>query len=244
MKYELWLNEPFLREMELQKRELRILEIIDGYLRYRNIVSTDTKKAEIVEFIVSETINNPFLKAYTIRWALYKYTDLKNQNVSAAHVMDMIKKGMSNEVHKAIVKRWDDEDQASRIPQMSESQKEEKKKADRLIAWNIVVDLVKSGDSQFHNSNWIPAIKHLAFGIKYLPDELTQEHFNETAKEIVFRQIEDDKQNPSQSKDDRTKTLKDLVLIAANQIQGTDIESRINNLRQRMICENYIKENL
>lgn len=244
MKYELWASEPFLRTFELQEREMRILSILDKYLRFRNIVSTETRKAEMVDFIVSEMINIPYLKEYTIRWALHKFTDEKNQNVSAAIILAMIRKAVASEDHKAILKRWDNEDQASRIPQMSESQKEEKKKADRLFAWNIIVDLVKSGDSQFHNSNWIPAIKHLAFGIKYMPDELTHEHFNETAKEIVFKQIEDEKQNPSQSKDGRTKTLKDLVLIASNKIQGTDIESRINNLRQRLICENYIKEKL
>ena len=244
MIFETWIKEPFLREIEINKRVIMLSKLIHEYSMFRNIEVKEAQKISIVEYIIENQIYVPHLKLCTIKWAFDKFTDTNNHNISAFIVFDLIKKAYQNEFHKAIVKRWDHEDQASRIPQMSESQKEEKKKADRLFAWNIIVDLVKSGDSQFHNSNWIPAIKHLAFGIKYLPDELTHEHFNETAKEIVFRQIEEDKQNPSQSKDDRTKTLKDLVLIAANQIQGTDIESRINNLRQRLICENYIKENL
>lgn len=244
MTYEIWISEPFLREIELGKRLTTLTKLVHDYCNFRNIEVKEASKIAIVEYIIENQIHTPYLKLCTIKWALDKFTDPTNHNISAFIVFDMIKKAYQNDLHRSIIKRWDTEDEAKRIPQMTESQKEEKKKADRLFAWNIIVDLVKSGDSQFQNSNWIPAIKHLAFGIKYLPDELTQEHFNETAKDIVFAQIEADKQNPSLSKDDRTKTLKDLVLIAANKIQGTDIESRINNLRQRLICEDYIKNNV
>lgn len=244
MTFESWIKEPFLREIEINKRVIMLSKLIHEYSMFRNIEVKEAQKISIVEYIIENQIYVPHLKLCTIKWAFDKFTDTNNHNISAFIVFELIKKAYQNEFHKAIVKRWDTEDQASRIPQMSESQKEEKKKADRLFAWNIIVDLVKSGDSQYHNSNWIPAIKYLAFDLKYRPDDFVYDGFNTLAVETIVKQIEDDKQNPSLSKDDRSKTLKDLVLIASNKIQGTDIQSRINNLRQRLICENYIKENL
>jgi len=244
MKYELWASEPFLRTYELQEREMRILSILDKYLRYRNIVATETRKAEMVDFIVSEMINIPYLKEYTIRWELNKFTDEKNQNVSAANVMTMIRKAISHEDHKAAIKRWDAEDEKNRLPVMTEAQKQDMKREARLVSWNIVVDIVKSGKQEFNNLNWINAIKHLAFEIGFVPEKMDLDHFHDKAMGTIYKEIESDKNNPSLSREDQKKSLKDSLLIVSKQIQGTDIESRINNLRQRLICEYYIKNNL
>jgi hypothetical protein len=241
MIFETWASEPFLREVEINKRVILLSKLIHEYSMFRNIEVKEAQKISIVEYIIENQIHVPFLKLCTIKWAFDKFTDTNNHNISAYIVYDLIKKAYQSEVHKQIIKRWDSEDQKNRIAPMTEAQKQDMKREARLVSWNIVVDIVKSGKQEFNNLNWINAIKHLAFEIGFIPEKMDLDHFHDMAMGVIHKEIESDKNNPSLSREDQKKSLKDSLLIVSKQIQGTDIESRINNLRQRLICEDYIK---
>jgi hypothetical protein len=119
MKYEQWAVEPFIRDFDTRINkevnpdilDTEITRIIHNYLSFRNIQQSETQKAEMIAIILHEIINFPFLKSYTIRWALNEFTDLTNQNVSAAVLIGMIKKGYSHEKHKEVLKLWELADQ-------------------------------------------------------------------------------------------------------------------------------------
>ena len=93
MKFELWNAEPFLRDIPKGNRAEEILKIVHKYLDYRNIEQSEGQKIVLVEFILEEIKNLPFLKSYAIRWALNQFTDSTNHNVSAAVVIKRKSKG-------------------------------------------------------------------------------------------------------------------------------------------------------
>ena len=188
-------------------------------------------------------INIPYLKLCTIKFALKKFTDENNQNISAAIILAMIKKAYQTEAHKAILKRWDLEDQQNRLAPLTDMQKEELNKKARLDSWNKCIELCKNGQN-IEDPNWINAIKYLSKDLAYQPEKKLIEHFDSIAKSIIFAKVEQDKTDVTKSRDQHKASLKESLLIAANNIEGSDIESRITLLRRKLICKEYILKNL
>lgn len=243
MEYGIWNSEPFLREIELSKRSALLIEVIAKYAKFRNILIDGKRLNEIVDFILDEIINIPFLKLYTIRYALTKFTDENNQNISAAIIMAMIKKAYQTETHKAILKRWDVEDQPNRLASLTDMQKDELNKKARLDSWNKCIELCKNGQNM-EDPNWINAIKYLYKDLAYQPEKKLIDHFENVAKSIIFAKVEHDKADITKSRDQHKASLKESLLIAANNIEGSDIESRIVLLRRKLICKEYILKNV
>lgn len=243
MEYGTWNSEPFLREIEFSKRSDLLIDTIGRYAKWRNILIDGIRLNEIIEFILDEIINIPNLKLCTIKWAITKFTDVNNQNISASIIMDMVKKGYQTELHRSILKRWDLEDQQNRLAPLSDMQKDELNKKARLDSWNKCIELCKNGQN-IEDPNWINAIKYLSKDLAYQPEKKLVQHFEDVAKSIIFAKVEQDKSDVTKSRDQHKASLKESLLIAANNIEGSDIESRIILLRRKLICKEYILKNV
>lgn len=243
MTFEIWNSEPFLREVEMGKRLTLLTKVIYDYALNRNIEVKDASKIAIVEYIIENQIHVPFLKLCTIKWALDKFTDPTNHNISAFIVFDLIKKAYQNEAHKAILKQWDILDQQNRLAPLSDMQKDELNKKARLDSWNKCIELCKNGQN-IEDPNWINAIKYLSKDLAYQPEKKLVQHFEDVAKSIIFAKVEQDKSDVTKSRDQHKVSLKESLLIAANNIEGSDIESRIILLRRKLICKEYILKNV
>lgn len=237
MEYGIWNSEPFLREIELSKRSALLIEVIAKYAKFRNILIDGKRLNETVDFILDEIINIPFLKLYTIRYALTKFTDENNQNISAAIILAMIKKAYQTEAHKAILKRWDVEDQSNRLAPLNDMQKEELNKKARFDSFQIISN---DPNLSFDNPNWLNAIKYLAKDMDYKPDPKQVERFHKIARDVIFEKLDKDKTDVTLSRDDHKKTLKELAQMVADQIEGSEVEGRIVNLRRKLILQEYI----
>lgn len=241
MEYGTWNSEPFLREIELSKRSDLLIEMIVGYAKWRNILIDGKRIGETVDFILEEIINIPYLKLCTIKFALKKFTDENNQNISAAIILAMIKKAYQTEAHKAILKRWDQEDQQNRLAPLSDMQKEELNKKARLESWTWCCENL---ENTFDNPHWLNAVKYLHKDLQYQPEKKFIDHYTNKAESIIFAEVQANKQNTSLSRDDHKIALKELLLIESRNIHGSDLESRIINLRRKLICKEYILKNV
>lgn len=243
MKFEIWNSEPFLRNLEIEERAKIILKIIHGYLGYRNIEFSERQKNDIVECVLTEIKNLPFLKSYAIRWALNQFTDSTNHNVSAAVVMAMIKKGYSHEVHKETLKRWELEDQKNRLAPLTEAQKEELNAKARADAWAVCVDQVANSNVDFENPNWRNAAYYLAKELTYSPNADITATFNELAIETIKKELKAVTIDLNTSKDERSRATILFSDIISNNFEDKDLQSKIDSLRRKMIVRNYIEEN-
>ena len=243
MEYGLWINEPFLRDLETPKKSLLLIEAISKYAKFRNILIEAKRIVETVDFLLEEIEKIHLLKLYTINYALKKFTDENNQNISAAIILAMIKKAYQTEAHREILKRWDQEEEKNRLAPLDEMQKEQLNKIARWDSWNVCIELCKNGND-LDNPNWINAIKCLSKDFQYKPDKELIEHFDNIAKGIIFAKVEQDKADVTKSRDQHKVSLKESLLIAANNIEGSDIESRITLLRRKLICKEYILKNV
>ena len=243
MKFEIWNSEPFLRNLEIEERAKIILKIIHGYLGYRNIEFSERQKNDIVECVLTEIKNLPFLKSYAIRWALNQFTDSTNHNVSAAVVMAMIKKGYSHEVHKETLKKWEVEDQKNRLAPLTEAQKEELNAKARADAWAVCVDQVANSNVDFENPNWRNAAYYLAKELTYSPNADITATFNELAIETIKKELKAVTIDLNASKDERSRATILFSDIISNNFEDKDLQSKIDSLRRKMIVRNYIEEN-
>lgn len=243
MKFELWNAEPFLRDIPKGNRAEEILKIVHKYLDYRNIEQSEGQKIVLVEFILEEIKNLPFLKSYAIRWALNQFTDSTNHNVSAAVVMAMIKKGYSHEVHKETLKRWELEDQKNRLAPLTEAQKEELNAKARADAWAVCVDQVANSNVDFENPNWRNASYYLSKELAYtLTDELRRD-FNALAIETIKKELKAVTIDLNASKDERSRATILFSDIISSNFEDKDLQSKIDSLRRKMIVRNYIETN-
>lgn len=243
MKFEIWNSEPFLRNLEIEERAKIILKIIHGYLGYRNIEFSERQKNDIVECVLTEIKNLPFLKSYAIRWALNQFTDSTNHNVSAAVVMAMIKKGYSHEIHKETLKKWEIEDQKNRLSTMTEAQKEELNAKARADSWAVCVDQVANSNVDFENPNWRNASYYLSKELAYtITDELRQD-FNALALETIKKELKLVTSDISAPKDERQRATILFSDIISNNFEDRDLQSKIDSLRRKMIVRNYIETN-
>ena len=243
MKFEIWIKEPFLRDVEFEDRAKELFKIMHGYLAYRNIDQTDQQKNNLVKFIIEEIKNLPFLKSYAIRWALNQFTDSTNHNVSAAVVMAMIKKGYSHEVHKETLKKWELEDQKNRLAPLTEAQKEELNAKARADAWAVCVDQVANSNVDFENPNWRNAAYYLAKELTYSPNADITATFNELAIETIKKELKAVTIDLNASKDERQRATILFSDIISNNFEDKDLQSKIDSLRRKMIVMNYIETN-
>lgn len=244
MKFEIWIKEPFLRDVEFEHRAKELFKIMHGYLAYRNIDQTDQQKNNLVKFIIEEIKNLPFLKSYTIRWALNQFTDPTNHNVSAAVVLAMIKKGYSHEAHKEILKKWELSEPKNRIPEMSEAQKEELNAKARLDSWNVCVDQVANSNVDFSNPNWRNASYYLSKELAYtLTDELRRD-FNDLAIKTIKKELKTVTRDVNASKEERSKATILLGDIISSNFEDQELQAKIDSLRQKLVVRNYIELNL
>ena len=243
MKFELWNAEPFLRDIPKGNRAEEILKIVHKYLDYRNIEQSEGQKIVLVEFILEEIKNLPFLKSYAIRWALNQFTDSTNHNVSAAVVMAMIKKGYSHEVHKETLKKWEVEDQKNRLAPLTEAPKEELNAKARADAWAVCVDQVANSNVDFENPNWRNAAYYLAKELTYSPNGDITATFNELAIETIKKELKLVTSDISAPKDERQRATILFSDIISNNFEDKDLQSKIDSLRRKMIVRNYIETN-
>ena len=243
MKFELWNAEPFLRDIPKGNRAEEILKIVHKYLDYRNIEQSEGQKIVLVEFILEEIKNLPFLKSYAIRWALNQFTDSTNHNVSAAVVMAMIKKGYSHEVHKENLKKWEIEDQKNRLAPLTEAQKEELNAKARAESWAVCVDQVANSNVDFENPNWRNASYYLSKELAYTPTDDLRQDFNTLAIETIKKELKAVTIDLNASKDERSRATILFSDIISNNFEDKDLQSKIDSLRRKMIVRNYIETN-
>lgn len=241
MNIESWKAEPFLKSIELPRRQVLLLELIDSYLKYRNITNTDIQKANMAEMISKEVTNYPYLKLRSIREALHKKTDPNNSNVSAAGIMAMIKSFYGSEEHKAAVNDWFESEKNNHIQEVSESSKEELNKKCREEGFNKCVEQVKEGNINLDNVNWTLAVLHLQKDIKL---ELTKEQrakYEDQAINIVLNETKKILNNEQTSRNDRNTAARVVSELLDNKFDQ-DTKAKITNVRQKLICKSYIEE--
>jgi hypothetical protein len=251
MKYEQWAVEPFIRDFDTRINkevnpdilDTEITRIIHNYLSFRNIQQSETQKAEMIAIILHEIINFPFLKSYTIRWALNEFTDLTNQNVSAAVLIGMIKKGYSHEKHKEVLKLWELADQKNRLPELTEAQKEDLNAKARADSWAVCVDQVANSSVDFENPNWRNAAYYLAKELAYKPNKAITEDFNTLAIQTIKNELKAVTNDLTASREERGKAIANFADLCNLNFEDKDLKGKVDSLRRKMIVRNYIELN-
>lgn len=239
MTYEFWKQEPLLREVEINKRIDIITGIISRYLAYRNISNSPEQQAIISNAINIELIRMPYLKKITVRWALHKFTDMANSNISAALIIDYLRKGYNHELHKEILKQWHKDEVDNRIPEITDSAKEEKNKEARKLAFDLATESVKNNLVNLDDWFWKNTYLYLAKDLEFRPDQEILDRFEKMAIEMIEKEIKAELANPDLNRDKRSKSTKHLSELLTLE-KDPELKSRIDLLRKKLITMDFI----
>lgn len=246
MKYQDWNNDLFVRSIPKDKRIISTLEIIDKYLRFRNIIQDDLQKAVIVNAIVDEAFYMPYLKFYTVRWSLHKYTDVNLHNISAAIILDMIKKGYSSKEQKDIMNQWikDQEKATNLLPDQNQETIEEKNRQARLSDFEKCVDHVNNNQVDFNKGCWKNGIQYLIKDIKLILTKEEIERYNDIAMNQVYGIYKAMQTDINASREVRQRAMIVSSDLLDKKITDEEIRNEVIALRQKLVLKDYIESML
>lgn len=243
MKFEIWVEQEFLRNIPKGQRIIEVLKIIHNYLNYRNIEQSEKQKSDIAEFVLTEILNLVYLKSYTIEWALKEYCDPSNNSISAAVVMGAIKKAYASAQHKEIMEKWEAYDAPNRLAPITDGKREEMNRTARKEFFDKCVEQVKNDKVNFDTLFWHNAIQYL---VKDIGLKLTQEQlapYQERAVQMVMDDLKKELSNVNLRRDERSRATILLADLMDMKIDDSDLKAKINLTRQKLVTMDYIYAN-
>lgn len=239
MKYEQWKLEYRLLEIELSERIVLLTKIITKYLEWRNIDQPDYKIAIIVEAINKTLLTMPYLKPLSLRWALKIFTDASINNISAALIIDYLRKGYNHEIHKEILKQWHKDEMDNRIPEITDSAKEDLNRKARTEDFQRATESVKNNLVNLEDWYWKNAYLHLAKDLDFKPDEERVHYFEKMAIEMIEKELKSELAIPDLNRDKRSKSTKHLSELLTLE-KDPELKARIDLLRKKLITMDFI----
>lgn len=203
----------------------------------RNIQNDQNQFQVIIKTVLEwcDRSGNGYVKPCFLRWALSEFHDVRNNNVSASILIEYLKMGYKHDKHRQIVFKWEQAQEASRVPEKPVSILNAES---RESSWAVISEMVKSGNVDYSHPLWLNAIKYLANDLKFSAEKKYIEKMHEKAKNIYTFDLERQRgQTESKTEIQEIGRILDKVK-AGGQSEGLDM------LRRKLIVEDFIKKGL
>lgn len=233
-----WHNEAFFRTLNPLVSVDIVSDILEEYMRFRNITPSREQREYIIKFTVEELRSNAYAyaKPCLIRWALRKYDDPRNNNLSAGVIFEYIRLGYKSHEYQQIVHAY---------LEAQDNQVEEKSLSTRNLeamedAWAKCVASVKADKANLNDWFWASGYRYLALVLKYRPEQSIIDRCQEQAYKQTFDEWKRDANNMRLrgQHDDAKEMLRELE--NKNFANG----DAVTNLRRKLVALDYISKNL
>jgi len=213
-----------------------IRSVIEEYFLKRNIVN-NKQQFDVIITTIHEWATRPgngYVKPCFLKWALETFTDVRNNNLSAMILVEYLKLGYKHEFHRNIVMKYEAAMEANRIPEKPLSVLNVEA---RKLAWDKIVEMVKSGQIDYSSTWWVNAAAYLAKDLGFAPEKKYIEKMHEKAKSIYICDLKRSKEL-SESKTE----ISEISRIIEKVTSGGESEG-LTMLRRKLIVEDYIRSN-
>ena len=233
-----WPNELFIREYDQAAANSIIVGIMAEYLTFRNITPTKEQREYIIRLLIEELRSNAYAyaKPCMIRWALRRYDDPRNNNLSAGVIFEYIRLGYKSHEYQQIIHAY---------LEAQDNQVEEKSLSTRNLeamedAWAKCVASVKADKANLNDWFWASGYRYLALVLKYRPEQSIIDRCQEQAYKQTFDEWKRDANNMRLrgQHDDAKEMLRELE--NKNFANG----DAVTNLRRKLVALDYIRKNL
>ena len=233
-----WDKEKFFRDYTQEETRQIIAGILFEYFNFRNIVPGDSQMVYITNFLIEQvrSASAGLYKPCLLRWSFDRFTDSRNNNISAAILHEMIKDGFRSQEYTEILNRWQEE-QTNQLPQESVTAKNLEAMAQ---AWVKCYESVKADNVNLNDWFWVLGYRYLARVLKFVPDEKTQASAQAEAIKLAYA--------------DKKREGEEFILAgrsdqARQSVRELEDEAfangdKVANYRRKLIAVEYLKNNL
>lgn len=228
-----WNEDKFLNDLSDEDRIYEINSVLAEYYSLRNISCDQSQKKVISKEIFqwSKLPGNKHLKPSFMIWALRKYSDLSNSNISALQVLEWLRRGVSDDLYRKVYFDYLD---SKALPRASNDVKNEES---RMLAYQKIKEMVLNGKIDYDSGWWIPAINYLAKDLKYMPEKNIIEKYQDIAKKTYLCKVNEDLTFET------SNSVRAELNRIKQKIESTGESEGVKVLRRKLILENYIKTN-
>ena len=230
-----WHSEKFIHELTDKEINIFMVAVITDFMAWMNIVAPANQREYIVRELITEFCNKRYalIKPCLIRYALKKYSDPRNNNVSAGILTEYIKSGYRSHEYQGIINDWQNK-QTNQLPAESVTAKNLEAMEQ---AWAKCIESVKSNSVNLNDWFWVLGYKYLANVLKYRPEQSIIDSAQCEAIKLAYA--------------DKKRESEELILSGRSdqaRMSNRELEDqafangdKVTNYRRKLIAVDYIK---